>query len=51
MVTTLTQYQQAAAQGGGRVADPSLVRRMDGALLAVGVLSDILENKVSLDTG
>jgi len=39
-----TEYQAAAA--GGATVPQGLARRMDGALLAVGALSDILKQKV-----
>ena len=39
-----TEYQAAAA--GGAAVSEQTARRMDGALLAVGALSDILKEKV-----
>lgn len=39
-----TEYQAAA--GAGAAVPQGLARRMDGALLAVGALSDILKQKV-----
>lgn len=44
-VAILQQYHAAAAAHGGQV-DTGLVRRMDGALLVIGVLSEVLTKKV-----
>ena len=44
-VTAVFAQYQAAAAGGGPV-ERDLARRMDGALLSVGALSDILKSKV-----
>lgn len=44
-VTAVFAQYQAAVAAAGPVA-PDLARRMDGALLSVGALSDILKSKV-----
>jgi hypothetical protein len=44
VVGILQQYTAAAANGAQPEA--ALARRMDGALLAIGVMSDILKAKV-----
>jgi hypothetical protein len=46
VVSILQQYTAAAANGAR--PEPALARRMDGALLAIGVMSDILKAKVGL---
>lgn len=48
-ISAIFTEQQAAAAGGGPVPQ-QIARRMDGAMLAVGALSDILKHKVCLKT-
>ena len=43
-ISAIFTEQQAAAAGGGPVPQ-QIARRMDGAMLAVGALSDILKQK------
>jgi importin-7 len=47
-ISAIFTEQQAAAAVGGPVPQ-QIARRMDGALLAVGALSDILKHKVCHD--
>jgi hypothetical protein len=49
VVGILQQYTAAAANGAQPEA--ALARRMDGSLLAIGVMSDILKAKVGSGTG
>lgn len=46
-VTAIFVQYRTAVEGGGQAVPQQVARSMDGALLAVGALSDILKQKVS----
>ncbi len=47
LVHVLNEYMAVHKAGGPAAVPPELARRMDGALLAVGTLHDVLKRKVS----